>query len=260
MNRAIFAALVSSMVLAGYGPSIAAEPKQGAATVPDITQLPTSIATMTASTRERFVSQMMSPFRSAAGSDHILEQSDIDAMNERQQAASRAGRIQKLLKYDLDSNGVVVRGEILRGLSSTRTNTKYLRRQVDRLMTADTDGDGRITLEEILKQPAPARPRTRNNNRAADLLTLDPNGDGRLTGNELEAIARGIFASFDVDGNGHLSAQERSAWNKVAKEARRRQRERPRPRELASCSVPNASAAADIVEIGRAHAELQSQR
>ncbi|MFN4157438.1 MAG: EF-hand domain-containing protein [Gemmobacter sp.] len=75
----------------------------------------------------------------------------------------------------------------------------------------DTDGDGRITREEMQAQ------------RAARVAALDADGDGKITLEELKAhhmrqaedraerMARRMIESMDSDGDGALSAAELAA-------------------------------------------------
>ena len=83
-------------------------------------------------------------------------------------------------------------------------------------MRSDLNGDGVITFAEML-QPVPGedpvRPEVRELSR---LMALDPNRDGRLTGDELTTLARAWFAVVDTDRDGYLAKEEVAAFNKAS--------------------------------------------
>ncbi|MCH9808323.1 MAG: hypothetical protein K0U74_11375 [Alphaproteobacteria bacterium] len=231
--RTLIAALGTTVFLMAPAPATSAEP-----TVAPTIELPRTISTVSSRYRETYISTMMSWFRRSAGSDQILEKSDVENGRLAREASQRASRIRNLLQYDLDADGVVTREDVINSLKAKRYNASSLDRQVDRIMEPDSDKDGSITLEELLRYQPQKRYSRSQNDRLADLLAIDPNGDGRLTGNELESVARVIFSRYDVDGDGHISDEENQTWQAARKAAGKRALEKPTASQIANCNLP----------------------
>jgi hypothetical protein len=90
--------------------------------------------------------------------------------------------------------------------SSGMTLEDFQKRQRDRLMAADTDGDGRVSKAEFL-----AAVKTGKGNPAKRFAKMDQNGDGMLDKSEIDAMLARRFKRIDADGNGIITTQERAA-------------------------------------------------
>ncbi|MDX6742180.1 EF-hand domain-containing protein [Actinocorallia sp. A-T 12471] len=85
---------------------------------------------------------------------------------------------------------------------------------------ADADGDGRVTLEEVLAvvDVLPTMPEAVNATAEAMFETVDANGDGRISRQEYRTLIEAwtgrptdtdlIFPRLDLDGDGYLSRAE----------------------------------------------------
>jgi Ca2+-binding EF-hand superfamily protein len=237
----IYSLGLSACLIAAAWTANAQEP-----TVKPTVELPRNVATITSRYREGYISSLMSQFRRAAGPDQILEKSDIDQAQKRQAASNRANRIRNTLQHDLDADGTVTRDEVVQALQTGNANAAGIARQVDRIMAPDLDKDGKITIEEALRFEPATRNSTRTQDRITDLLSLDPNGDGRLTGNELESVGRVIFSRYDRDGNGHISDDENKVWQADRNAANKRAREMPTASQIAQCKLPPLPTGAKI--------------
>lgn len=130
--------------------------------------------------------------------------------------------VEELLRtYDLDQNHSISSAEVIQALAAWREKLageegveEYSRAVFRHLMSYDKDKDKAISAAEMLEIPFEtdlSRFVSAGTESAAyfeELLKLDPNGDGKLTAQELESLARGAFRAADADGDGHLSSAE----------------------------------------------------
>ena len=80
--------------------------------------------------------------------------------------------------------------------------------------TMDTNGDGKVTAEEMTTAhgESPARSRPQGEMSAAEKIkTIDANGDGMLTAEEHAAGAKTMFERMDTDQDGFVSRAEMAA-------------------------------------------------
>lgn len=82
----------------------------------------------------------------------------------------------------------------------------FQKRHEQKLLAADTDGDGKVSKAEFI---ATAKPGKRDP--AARFAKLDRNGDGLLDKSEIGAMLVQRFKRLDTNGDGLASAQERAA-------------------------------------------------
>jgi hypothetical protein len=80
-----------------------------------------------------------------------------------------------------------------------------------RLMRADKDADSKISLQEWLARPAARKARRDPSKRFG---RLDVNHDGQLDTDEIDRLAKRLFAILDKDADGAISDEER-LWRKT---------------------------------------------
>jgi hypothetical protein len=154
---------------------------------------------------EQYVAEMVSRLRQADRANDGLDQGDIDFTARRRAAQARAGAIHQVLPMDLDGDLRITRAEIGSSTSDEADDQTTRDRRIDHhLLRYDTDGDGVITLQEA----AATAPYQRFDGRLNALLALDPNGDGRLTAEELGPLAEQAFRRVDSNGDGQATDQE----------------------------------------------------
>ncbi len=89
------------------------------------------------------------------------------------------------------------------------------------LLTADRDGDGRVTLDDVMlivDRARPDAPRDGRPRRCRCLDAVDVNGDGLISAREYNQLVVGwtgvpvdtddVFDEIDGDGDGYLSRTE----------------------------------------------------
>jgi len=131
-----------------------------------------------------------------------------------------------LFHFDLDGDGVITEDEIRRTLTYERntgrifpmfgaTTIDPIETQVRKLMAADTDHDGNITVAEALayvkSQPDNGLTAALLGNNVHQLIALAPDGKQALTLPDFEAAAAAAFQAVDTDGDGVISADELKA-------------------------------------------------
>ena len=132
------------------------------------------------------------------------------------EASLRAQRLSMILTADLDGDGQVAHEEYdsfqkFQGRVPTPFFPAQMgERQPDIFTTYDADGDGKISVDEILKYKDPIAAQRQNayGNRIKELLTLDPNKDGKLTKQDFLEVAASLFDAVDTDKNGILDVKE----------------------------------------------------
>lgn len=207
-------------------------------------------------TREATMVKLMGVFRKTAGEDQVLTEADLDLHRQTTAANIRGSLIgqfiQRLLKHDLDDDGVVTRAEATQVVFATSTSKQYRDNQLKKLFDHDADGDDKLTIAEVTvaaREIYKTRAARGNHSQVIELFNLDPNGDKRLTGDELEGLLRQAFAMFDQDGNGALSDVEAQALSKAKRAMNAANRAAPRQNRL-TCELPAADPGADVVLVG----------
>jgi Ca2+-binding EF-hand superfamily protein len=182
----------------------------------------------------------------------------------------------QIMAADLDGDGAVTVDEMRRKYRYDRriyagqnhmpvaSVDQQIEQQIERVMQADADKDGRITWVEAIeyakKQPNYIRslesglvPVMRQ------LLMLVPDGKSAVTLADIDAAATDFFRSVDTDHNGTISIDElngvRQALNRVlADTARQQAMEKVR----VNCEMPKASEAAKVMLLGAYETEALS--
>ena len=192
-----------------------------------------------------------------AGNDSISAQ-DEKLAHDISRAKRRANTMRGVLSSDLNGDFKVTRDEVraaLRHKYSRRSSLHRearMQREFDRIMRSDTNRDGSITLEEIRKS-ADFQNVLRgtsfysSHNSNVIPMSLDQNGDQRLTREEFLQAARKVFDEIDSDGNKLLSEQEMQKFMRSIRAIRLRQsRERRKfyrarriARSIMRCRLPD---------------------
>jgi Ca2+-binding EF-hand superfamily protein len=150
---------------------------------------------------EQYVARLVGMLRNVDPAGDGLDRNDIALERDQQRAGARANVISQVLRSDLDGDFKVTRRELEQ---SFRTSEPYRSKQVEaQLANFDSNGDGIIMLSEATASIEP-----RVNTQLDGLLALDPNGDGRLTAEELTLKAQSTFKKVDKDDDGRISSEE----------------------------------------------------
>ena len=97
------------------------------------------------------------------------------------------------------------------GDGRSMTLAEFQARYRERLMRADTDHDGRISLAEFMAARQNRAGGGYGSDPAAQFKKLDTNNDGYVTPAEIDAVSAERFARMDADHDGVLTPQERAA-------------------------------------------------
>jgi Ca2+-binding EF-hand superfamily protein len=218
--------------------------------------------------------------------------SSHDKFLQEQRARRRALLIDRVLALDLDGDGVITREEIetvsriyaasgapRSPLNQRPDQNRWLSgvaAEVERWLKYDRNGDGRITLDEVLAgvedevnaaEAAQAKHSKRSleeqrAQQAAELvpLALDADGDGVVSLAEFDAAVERVFREYDDDGDGVISAAEAAAHanraamlRKAALESLEQQKREQTLRErVAGCALPSLAADAKLILFGTA--------
>lgn len=236
-------ALIASVAFAG---AVAAEDIAPSIVPPDLQpfRLGQSLLPQANESRETYLARLLQPLRRYGSNGTELSRDDI----ERAAAQALAGRRAAFMSafFSLDRDG------------DARLNADELAAAPERPQRPmplpgtfiDADGDGAVSMAEAYEQAKAATQEmagTVIDSTLNDMLALDPNGDGRLTADELEAVGRANYTRFDADGDGLFSAGEKTvlieAQRKAASEAAVQ-------RAFGRCNFEKAAASEKLYLIG----------
>lgn len=214
------------------------------------------------STLGRFVEVLQQEFRQLdANLDGELTAADADLHESIARAQMRAMSALPVLRADLDGDGMVTANELRRTLRyERRANSgqtmpaamEAIETEIRRLMAADTDHDGRISLAEAIaiagSRSTPQVPTNQQAVQVRQMLARFSQGGARLLPADFEAAGAALFHKVDADNNGTVSLDELT-------EFRRRQTEAA---AHAECGMPKASEAARLVVLSAFRSEAIS--
>ena len=205
-----------------------------------------------------------------ADADGVLTPADAELHDAVAKTQARAMAAAQFLRHDLDRDGVVSADEVRRVLRYDRRNQVLpngplaLEAEVSRVMAADKNGDGKVTLAEAMDaaeaQMAKGYLMFGLAARVRQLIALSPSHDDRLTLADFEALGAERFRAVDTDNNGTISQDELNAYRRREAEEARRKAEAARNEKVqAECVMPKASDAARVVVLSAQRAEALSR-
>lgn len=170
-------------------------------------------------TEEQYITNILAPIRQNGRTKLSLDQQDIDYIKKKNLDDKRRQILAQFISYDYDFDGVVTRQDI-KNIFSEKNSSSSSPKSLDdtinnvfsQFLSYDVNHDEIITYEEVRSSvPTPSKRNdfvSGNAQNLVDLLILDPNKDGRLTADELEALARKAYSTIDTNGDGILSPDE----------------------------------------------------
>jgi hypothetical protein len=200
-------------------------------------------------TLEAFILELLRPVRRYDRDGNGLDQAEIALELQRGQAQARAHALFRVLRYDLNADGIVERAEIAASLSE-QDGANVARETQEVFESHDGNGDGRITLAELMSAGVGQAQGDHSIAQLRTLLALDPNRDGRLTAAELRALGEAMFASVDRDGDGRISGVESRGPDSVRGEPLPWVRTAMAQNPTTSCALPPVPADARLILFG----------
>jgi Ca2+-binding EF-hand superfamily protein len=192
---------------------------------------------------EQYVVQIMSPLRAADVAGDGLDAGDLDARRQAREAQQRAQDLSQVMRFDLNGDLAVGPEEVAK-VNGTGADRDSRHNELERY---DVDGDGSVTVKEVLEASARISRvnRARRDDEVEALMALPEARDGRLTAAELADAAHAVFARADSDGDGRISRDEAGRFHASLPPEPRRE-----PVEDVYCAMPQAEASDLIVVFG----------
>ncbi|WP_435640950.1 hypothetical protein [Micavibrio aeruginosavorus] len=206
---------------------------------------PLSRRLMTSQYHEQYIAQVLGIIRQGAQDKTSLTPDDINALKEKQNNELRRRQVQKIMTYDTDFDGKVTRNEVVSSL--TARNEKHIDRKTDQIMATDIDNDSVIMTDEMstIKENKESGGGSGTSLELAEVLALDPNKDGKLSILELATMAEKAFRTLDVNADGILSETEIADMRKEANAQAETSR-----KISSNCSLPKPQTDEKIIFIG----------
>ena len=193
----------------------------------------------------------------------------------RRQPCSAFGELSRLLTHDLDGDGAVTTAELRRSLlpqarkplrsaaGQFPPTPDQITATLDNLVSqmklseSDADGDGRVTIEEIVAAAA-KQPQARLPHRQQIDPAFDLDDDGTVTREEVSTALDAAIEKIDADGDGQISKEEVNLFRDYLSDIERRQRilqqraaQREKLRKRAeACPIPAVPENSQIIFLG----------
>ncbi len=170
-----------------------------------------------------------------------IDPGDLSRLNDQEQAAidtqqrqAVAAQERNFLALDANRDGTISAADIAlldqKGEWQVAAHVRNMLAELERRKgpnSPDRDGNGSLSRDEIVS-PASSQGAGSSHHRQASLraagfaqlMTLDTDGDGRLTAAELAAQLQRQFAVIDRDGDGRISTDEHAAAAPLLRHAR----------------------------------------
>jgi Ca2+-binding EF-hand superfamily protein len=226
-----------------------------------------------------YAARLQQEFRQLdADADGVLTTADADLHDAVAKTQARAMGAMQFLHFDLDRDGAVTADEVRRVLRYDQRNqarpnaAQAMEVEVNRVMAADKNGDGKVTLAEAMDAAEAMMAKSYNaafsvSGRVRQLIALSPSHDNRLTLADFEALGAERFHAVDTDNNGTISQDELAAYRRREAEETRRKAEEARrqvqaardEKTQAECVIPKASDAARVAVLSAHRAEALSR-
>ncbi len=267
----------------GLGLSLCLLAYPAAAQFPDVTAQTFLMYLQPGATLGTYTERLRQEFRQLdADQDGVLTAADADLHDAVAKAQLRMAAAMQVLRADLDRDGAVTADELRRYLAYERRSqtgpsvAQSIEAEVRRAMAADKDGDGKLTLAEVMSAAEGLADNRYNamfglSARIRQLVAQSHSGDGRLTLADFEALGAEQFRAVDADNNGTISQDELNGFRRrQAEETRRkaeaafaetrRKAEAEREAKMqAECVMPKASDAAKVVVLSARRGEALSR-
>ncbi len=156
--------------------------------------------------REAYISMIMSVLRQGAQDHKTLTSGDVERKKGIDKASRTSNIMAQFFKLDVNGDRFVDAQEVGRPRQENAQMSPK-----PGLLVADTNGDGKVSLDEALAYASQSDEplSNRSTNQLENFLALDPNGDGMLTADELQNLATATFSYFDKDSDGVISPTEK---------------------------------------------------
>ncbi len=216
--------------------------------------------------KEQYIARLVLPLRQLGRHHKFIDQKVIIEIDSKEILKHRDRRLKYYRRNDTNKDGSITEEELLALIpdqfnqdnlsDSEKRKLDKIKSQIEKILRADTNGDRTIDLEEIQlasQDYALNKPRTKTQ-RIAELLTLDPNKDGKLTFTELANLGVEAFDYYDDNGDAVIDSDEfkRVKTAKVIAEKRNHQREQYQKYlvRLQACELPEPGDHDKIYVIG----------
>ncbi|WP_419905114.1 EF-hand domain-containing protein [Kiloniella sp.] len=216
--------------------------------------------------KEQYIARLVLPLRKLGRHHKFIDQKVIIEIDSKEILKYRDRRQKYYSKKDTNKDGSITEEELLtlipdrlKQLNLNKSEKKKLTRikaEIEKILNADTNGDRTIDPEEIRiasQNYALKKPLT-TTRRIAELLTLDPNKDGKLTFTELANLGVEAFDYYDDNGDAVVGPDEfkrvRTAKGIAAKRKYQHEQQKKYLARVQSCELPQPGDLDKIYVIG----------
>jgi Ca2+-binding EF-hand superfamily protein len=164
----------------------------------------------------------------------------------------RPMELERFARMDANSDGAISVEELM---AATPERLRNVPDAAQIFAQGERNGDGRLAIDELMSLAPPpsidARASVQRRERFQRLLTIDPDGDGRLTEADLTSAFTAQFSRVDSDGDSSISAAEYANARSLIERS-------SRMAEARICAVPSPSAEARTLALAALDGQLIS--